>query len=184
MNKLKLCLELFWTFFKLGSVTFGGGYAMLPLLERELVDKKKWTTREDLLDYYAIGQTTPGVIAVNVSSFIGNKLGGVIGSIFSTLGMITPSIIIITLISNFISNFEQIEWVQKALRGINVAVAALMTKAVLDFAKNTIKNWWTCLFFLLSFAVVFFFKVNNIFVILFCAIVGIIMGVVSSRKNK
>ena len=97
-NKLGLLWELYITLFKIGICTFGGGIAMLPILERELVDRKNWTSSEELLDWFAIGQSTPGIIAVNVATFIGNKLAGVIGGIVGTLGMVSPSLIIITII--------------------------------------------------------------------------------------
>ena len=180
-------LDLYWTFFKIGSITFGGGLAMLPILERELSEKKHWTTNDELLDYYAIGQSTPGVIAVNVSTFIGYKRAGVIGGIIGTAGIVTPSIIVITLIAQFISNFEDIVWVQKAMKGINVAVAALLTYAVSGFARKTVKNWWNALFYVAAFSAIFFFNVNSLIVIASAAVGGILIGLCTGtigKKNK
>src|SRR5574344_1456379 len=183
-SRAKLLLDLYWTFFKIGSITFGGGLAMLPILERELSEKRHWTTNEELLDYYAIGQSTPGVIAVNVSTFIGYKRAGIIGGIVGTAGIVTPSIIVITLIAQFISNFEEIVWVQKAMRGINVAVAALLTYAVFGFAKKTVKNWWSAVFYVGAFSAIFFFNVNSLIVIASAAAGGIIIGLCTGKIGK
>lgn len=158
--------ELYLLFCKIGAVTFGGGLAMLPILEEELAIKRKWTNREQLLDYFAIGQVTPGIIAVNVSTFIGYNRCGIIGGIVGTLGIITPSIIIITILALFISNFSEIPIVQKALAGINIVVAALLTKVVITFFKNSIHSFFSALLMITSFVLVSFFKVSTIWVIL------------------
>ncbi len=176
--------ELYITFFKLGAITFGGGYAMMPVLERELVQKKKWITSEDILDYYAISQVTPGIIAVNVSTFVGFNRRGVAGGAIATAGIVTPSIIIITCIALFISNFESIVIVQKALAGINVAVTALLTYAVVNFAKKSIKKWWGILFYAAAFIAIFFYKVPSVCVIIFAAIAGIVIGLLSGNLKK
>lgn len=180
---LKKLLELYLTFFKIGSVTFGGGYAMLPVLERELVQKRNWASSEDLLDYYAVSQVTPGVIAVNVSTFVGYKRAKIAGGFAATAGVVSPSIIIITIIALFISNFEDIVWVQKALKGINVAVAALLTYAVFNFAKKSIKKWHGLLFYALSFCAVYFLKLPSVVVILVSAALGIVFSLFSGSKK-
>lgn len=182
MKFLKTLAELFFTFFKIGSITFGGGLTMLPLLERELRDNKKWTTSEELLDYYAIAQTTPGIIAVNVSTFVGYKQGGIPGAVAATLGMVAPSIIIIGIISTFISNFDSIPWVRKAMKGINVAVAALLTHSVINLTKKTVKNWWSFLLFGISFSAVYFFHVRTVIVVVSAAVIGILLFFVSKRN--
>lgn len=174
----KLLFKLFVTFAKIGSVTFGGGIAMLPILERELSEKLGWTTEEELLEYFAIGQSTPGIIAVNVATFIGYKKAGLIGGIAATLGMIFPSIVIITLIAKFISNFSDIIWVQKALSGINVAVAAILTMAVIKFSKKSVKGILGIAIYLVSFSLVYFFKVETAFVLLGAGILGIIFNTI------
>ncbi len=181
---LKALLELYVTFFKIGAVTFGGGYAMLPILERELVENRHWATNEDLMDYYAISQVTPGVIAVNVSTFVGYKRKKVLGGIFATLGVVTPSILIITVIALFISNFQEIVWVQKALVGINVAVAALLTYAVFNFAKKSIKKWWSIIFYVLSFCAIYYLKTPSVVVILVSAVGGIFMTWITGGLKK
>ena len=168
--------ELFSVLFRIGACTFGGGYAMLPFLERELAEKRGWVTSEELLDYFAIGQTTPGVIAVNVATFVGYKRAGTIGGLVGTLGMVTPSIIIITVIAAFISNFSEIAWVARALRGINVAVASLLTYALVNFAKKSVKTLLGMALFLLSFVLVFVCKVGTIWIIIGGCLVGIVLA--------
>jgi chromate transporter len=181
MKTVTILADLFWTFFKIGAVTFGGGLAMLPILERELADKRHWTTGDELLDYYAIGQSTPGVIAVNVSTFIGYKQKGVIGSIVATAGIVTPSIIVITLIARFIGSFSDVIWVRKALAGINVAVAALLTNAVIRFARRTLRGIFAAVLLTASFIAIFVFKVNTLWIILASAVLGIIFAACSGH---
>lgn len=178
----KTLFDLYITFFKIGSITFGGGLAMLPILERELSERKNWVTNEELLDYYTIGQSTPGIIAVNVATFAGHKIKGIAGGIAATLGIVTPSIIIITLIAEFISNFESILWVQKALKGINIAVASLLTYSVINLCKKTIKKFYSLIIFLLSFSAIYFFNCHTIAVILTSAAVGAIFYITGRKK--
>lgn len=182
--KISDLVELFFVFFKIGAVTFGGGYAMLPMLERELAEKRNWTTKETMLDYYAIGQSTPGIIAVNVATFIGFNKAGLLGAIIATTGIVTPSIIIISLIASCISNFSQIQWVKKALAGINVAVAALLTKSVWDFSKKAVKNIWGLLLLLGAFVAMYFFGVESIVVILVSATLGMCFSFLSAKKKS
>ena len=131
---------LFITFAKVGVMTFGGGYAMLPLLQREVVEKKGWCTEEDLTDYFAISQCTPGIIAVNTATFIGHRQKGILGGICSTLGVVFPSLCIITAIAACLSSFSDIPVVQHALSGVNAAVVALIASGVVKLAKSTVKN--------------------------------------------
>ena len=136
-------LELYWTFVKLGCVTFGGGYAMLPILERELVDKRQWTTMDDLRDYFSIGQCTPGIIAMNVSTFIGEKKGGIKGAIAASAGFLTGPIVIILLIAAFLRNFATLPLVQHAFAGIRVCVCVLILQAVLRLWKKSVVDPFT-----------------------------------------
>ena len=137
---MNIYLDLFLTFAKVGVCTFGGGYAMLPILQREVVEKKGWATDEELTDYFAVGQCTPGIIAVNTATFIGYKHKGVPGGVLTTLGVVFPSLVIITAIAAFLSNFADIPVVQHALAGINAAVVALIAASVLKLGKSTLKN--------------------------------------------
>lgn len=181
---LKQLVELYWTLFKIGAVTFGGGIAMLPILEAELVEKRGWTTSEELLDWFAIGQSTPGIIAVNVSTFVGHKRAGILGGCVGTFGMVSPSLIIITVIALFISNFADIIWVQKALTGINVAVAAILTSAVYKFSKKSVKNLLGLALLLISFAAIFVFNVGTVWIILGSALVGVVLAGFKGQLKK
>lgn len=140
---MSICLELFAAFFRIGLFTFGGGYAMLPLLERECVEKKKWTSREELLDYFAIGQCTPGIIAVNTATFVGCKEKGFWGGLSATLGVVAPSVIIISLIAALLSNFARIPAVINAFAGIRVAVCVLILNSVVKLFRSSVKDGLT-----------------------------------------
>ena len=137
---MKLLWDLYATWFKMGLFTFGGGMAMLPIIEREVVEKHKWATEEEILEYYAIGQCTPGIIAVNTATFVGYYQKGVIGGIAATLGVISPSFIIISLIARLISNFSELAVVQHALKGINVAVCMLLILQLVDYGRRVLKT--------------------------------------------
>ena len=187
MEKKKLfptLCELFFAFFRTGLFTFGGGLAMMPMLQKELIDKKHWLTEEDLIDYYAVGQSTPGIIAVNVATFVGYRQAGILGGIIATLGIISPSIIIITILAGTINSISEYPRVQAALKGINVAVAALLTTVIIKFAKKTIKNVWNVLFMLIAFACVFWFKVPSFIIILAAITIGCLNVIRIRRKEK
>lgn len=153
---MKSLFDLFYIFARIGGFTFGGGYAMLPMLQKEVVEKRKWATQEELMDYYAIGQCTPGIIAVNTATFIGTKIKGIPGAIAATLGVITPSIVIVGIIAAFISGFQDIEIVQHAFAGIRAAVVALIASSVIKLSKKSVTDVITFIIFLavtiLSFA--------------------------------
>ncbi len=180
---MKVCLELFFVFFRIGLVMFGGGYAMLPHLEHSLVAKRGWTTSEKIHDYYVIGQATPGIIAVNVATFIGYNKKGLLGAIFATAGIVAPSIIIITLIAAFLSNFAEIVWVQKALLGVNVAVAALLTKAVHQFSKSALKDIVCVLLLVVALVALVVFSVPAGVIIVSTAVLGILIQSLKAGKN-
>ena len=144
---MKILADLFITFAKIGAVTFGGGYAMLPILQREIVENKHWGTDEELADYYAIGQCTPGVIAVNVATFIGRKTAGNIGGIAATLGVVFPSVVIITLLAGVIQAYSSLEWVAHAFAGVRVCVCVLIFNAVIKlFSKAIIDAKTLCIY--------------------------------------
>ena len=176
-------LTLYVTFFKIGIVTFGGGLTMLPILERVLVDEKKWVTSEEILDWYSIAQTTPGIIAVNVSTFVGHKRAGTPGGIVSTLGMISPSLVIITLIAKFIANFEQLLVVQKAMKGINAAVAALLAYAVIGLCRKNLNSAFSVLLFGASFVAVRFLHAHTVVIVLAAAVLAVTLYFVSMRTK-
>jgi len=182
---MNLLLELYWTFVKIGCVTFGGGYAMLPILERELVDKRHWTTMDDLRDYFSIGQCTPGIIALNVSTFIGEKRGGVKGALAATVGFLTGPIIIILIIAMFLQNFATLPVVQHAFAGIRVCVCVLILQAVLRLWKKSVVDPFTLGLYIAVFALsvlsnVMPFKIPAAILVILSGIVGIIAA---NRKN-
>ncbi|MDC7241332.1 MAG: chromate transporter [Spirochaetales bacterium] len=182
--RISVLRELYVTFFKIGSVSFGGGYAMLPLLEKELSEKKAWVSEEELLDYYAIGQSTPGIIAINVATFTGYKTAGIPGAVAATLGMITPSLIIIILIASFLDRFDEYPLVQKALKGVNIAVAVLLISSVWKFAQKTVKNIWGLLICLGAFAAVGFAGISPIIAVLISASLGGAAFFLKGRERK
>ena len=174
---MKELLDLFITFARMGGLTFGGGYAMLPILQKEVVENKKWATNEELMDYYAIGQCTPGIIAVNTATFIGSKNCGVIGGIVATLGVVFPSVVMITIIAAFISNFAELKIVQDAFTGIRVCVFVLILKAVIKLGKTSVKDTVTlCLFVLVLFGSMIF-DVSPVIFVLLAGVCGILAQV-------
>ena len=166
--------ELFTAFAKVGVMTFGGGYAMIPILEREIVDKHGWATNEELMDYYAVGQCTPGIIAVNTATFIGHKQGGVPGGIAATLGVVFPSVVIITLIAGILTNFADIPAVKSAFAAIRVCVCVLIFNAVLKLWKKAVVDKVTLILFLGVFLLSVFFDISPIVFVVFCAAAGIL----------
>jgi len=166
--------ELFITFSRIGSVTFGGGYAMLPIIQREIVEGKKWATEEDILDYYAIGQSTPGIIAVNTATFVGFKVKGIPGAIAATLGIVFPSVVIITLIAAFFTQFQELEVVKHAFGGIRIAVTVLVLNAIIKMWNKSVKDWLGICIFALSFLVVAFTKTSPVVIVVISASLGII----------
>ncbi|HOJ09085.1 MAG TPA: chromate transporter [Clostridiales bacterium] len=179
---MKELLELFVIFCRIGGFTFGGGYAMLPIIQKEIVEKRKWATDEEVLDYYAIGQCTPGIIAVNTATFIGYKRKGMIGAIAATMGMVFPSLVIITLIAAYFRHFQDYAIVKHAFVGIRAAVAALILSAVVKMWDKSIKDSAGLIIFILSFAVIAFTNVSPILVIVVSAIAGILLS--SNSKSK
>ena len=158
---MNIYLDLFLTFAKVGVCTFGGGYAMLPILQREVVEKKGWATDEELTDYFAVGQCTPGIIAVNTATFIGYKYKHIPGAVLASLGVVFPSVVIITAIAAFLSNFADIPVVQHALAGINAAVVALIAASVMKLGKSTLKNGAAIAVFLCVLALAVFGNLAN-----------------------
>ncbi len=144
---IKLLADLFFTFARIGAVTFGGGYAMLMILLSEIVEKKKWITEEELTDYYVIAQCTPGVIAVNVATFVGRKNAGTIGGVIATLGVVFPSLVIITLLAGVIQAYASLEWVASAFAGVRVCVCVLIFNAVSKiFGKSVVDRLTMCVY--------------------------------------
>ena len=179
---MKTLIDLFFTFCRIGGLTFGGGYAMLPIIQKEIVEEKKWATEEDVLDYYAVGQCPPGIIAVNTATFIGYKVHGIIGAIVATLGVVFPSLIIITIIAALLKNFANYSIVQHAFSGIRVVVIALIVSAILKLAKTSIKNSTTLIIAIIAFILVAFVNLSPIYIVIAAACIGLILKFIRGRK--
>ena len=173
---MNICFDLFWTFAKIGVCTFGGGYAMLPALQREVVEKRAWATEEELTDYFAIGQCTPGVIAVNTATFVGQKQKGAAGGVFATLGVVFPSIVIIMVIAAFLQNFAHLPAVVHAFNGVRACVCALILSSVLKLRRTTIVDKATLVIFLAALAL----AVTGVFVTPPDTAVGAVLGFFTS----
>ena len=172
---MNIVLDMFFTFAKVGVMTFGGGYAMLPILQREVVEKKHWATEEELMDYYAIGQCTPGVIAVNTATFIGQKNLGTLGGIFATLGVVFPSVVIISLLAGVIEAFSHIVWVQHAFCGIRICVCVLIFNSVVKLYKKAVVDKATFLIFLVVTLGAFLTELSPVVFVIFAAVAGVIL---------
>ena len=179
---MKIFVELFLVFAKIGVMTFGGGIAMLPMLERELVEKKHWVTEEEILDYFAVGQCTPGIIAVNVATFVGQKLAGIAGGIFGTLGMVFPCLVIIDLIAAVLSNFAQLAVVKSAFAGIRVAVCVLVLNAFIKIAKKSITDIPTAVILVLVVCGSVFTDISPIIFVIVAALAGVVLKNLEVKK--
>ena len=173
---MKKLWQLFLAFARVGVMTFGGGYAMIPILEREIVDNKGWAKSEELMDYYAVGPCTPGVIAVNTATFIGYKQAGTLGGIVATLGVVFPSLVIITVIAGILSNFADIPAVKSAFAGIRVCVCVLIFNAVLKLWKKAVVDKWTLVLFLGVFFLSVFFSISPAVFVVLSAAAGIVLS--------
>ena len=168
-------LQIYWKFFKMGAVTFGGGYAMLPILRREIVEKSGWMQEEEILDYYALSQGLPGIIAINVGTFIGYHHKKAPGAVAAALGVVSPSILIITAIAMFLTGFKDNVYVQHALSAISVCVVALILDAVIGMWKKGVKDIWCLGIFLVSLALSLFAGISPVILVIAAAIAGLII---------
>lgn len=181
---VKNLLSLFLTFAKIGVMTFGGGLTMLPLLTKEIVEKRKWASEEQLLDYYAVGQCTPGIIAVNTATFIGYSQAGIAGGIFATVGMVTPSVLIIIAVAAALQQFMEYPVVASALMGIRAVVCALLSHTVITLAKKSLVDIVTAMIFIIGFVLCFIFDITPILVVVVGAIIGIAVNKVREVRKK
>lgn len=181
---MNIYLELFWIFAKIGVMTFGGGYAMLPILQREIVENRGWATEEELADYYAIGQCTPGVIAVNIATFIGQKLKGLWGGVVATLAVVFPSVLIITLLAGAIEMFSHLEIVKNAFGGIRICVCVLITNAVVKLFKKAVVDLPTLMIFLTVTLGSYFTGVSPFVYILLAGAAGLAIKFFEGRIRK
>ena len=181
---MKELMNLFWSFCRIGGLTFGGGYAMLPMLQKEVVENHKWATEQELLDYYAVGQATPGIIAVNTATFVGYKEKGVLGAAFATFGVVFPSLVIIMAIAGFIDNFSDLEVVQYAFSGIRIAVGVLILNALIKLMKGSVKDILGIILFVATFIASSFLDISVIYIVIATALVGIISDYIQRKRGS
>ena len=181
---MKIYWELFLSFFRMGAITFGGGYAMLPILQRAVVQDRGWCTDEELTDYFAIGQCTPGIIAVNTATFIGYKLRGVPGAIVATLSLVFPSFIIISIIAMVLQNFAEYPVVQNAFAGIRVVVTVLILNAVIKLLKSSVVDKPTAAIYVAVAALAFFLDVSPVLFVVITAALGIALHIRKEVRGK
>ena len=181
---MKRLLELFWTFFKIGGFTFGGGHAMIPLIQKETVENKKWITDDDILEIIAIAEATPGPVAINSATFVGYRTAGFWGAVFATLGVVLPSFCIILAIAYLLDNFMEIKAVQYAFKGINAGVLALLFKALWNMYKKSPKSWAAYVVMGASFLLTAILKINLFIVIVGCAVFGLVTATIAERRLK
>lgn len=181
---MKVLGQLFVAWFKMGLFTFGGGYAMLPMIQKEVIEKYHWATEEEIMDYYAIGQCTPGIIAVNTATFVGYYQKGVIGGVVATLGVVSPSLIIISLIAGLINNFSELAVVQSALSGIRVAVCMLMINAIVKLWKSNIKGKVSFAIFAVALILSLFTSISTTYLVILAGVAGVIFSRIGWIKDN
>lgn len=184
MNKFKKCFSLFCTFFKIGAFTIGGGYAMLPLIQREVAEKKKWIDESVMLDIVAIAESTPGPIAINTATFVGTRVAGFWGAFAATFGTVLPSFLIIAILSKVLTVAIQYEPVKFAFNGIRAGVLALITKALFGMAKKCPKDFISGILVSAAFFIVLFTDVNVLYIIIGGAIIGLSAAIISKKSDK
>lgn len=179
---MDILFDLFKTFCRIGGLTFGGGYAMLPMLQKEVVDERKWATNDELLDYYAVGQATPGIIAVNTATFVGYKVKGIWGAFFATLGVVFPSFIIILVIASFLQNFSKYVIVQNAFSGIRVAVGVLILNAIIGLLKKSVVNKISTVIFIDTCLFGIVLNISPIYIVISACIIGILISYIGDKS--
>lgn len=182
-KKLSLIFRLFLTFFKIGAFTFGGGYAMIPLIQKETAEKKGWITEEDILDIIAIAESTPGPLAINTATFVGYKTAGFFGALAATTGVVMPSFLIIFAISYVLRQFEELKAVKYAFFGIRAGVAALIVKALWNMYKKCPKGAVSYVIMGLAFIFAAFTKINVVWIIIGCGVIGLVSSLVMRRRS-
>lgn len=180
----KALWQVFASFFRIGAFTFGGGIAMIPLIQREAVEKRHWVSDDDILEVVAIAESTPGPIAINSATFIGYRVAGVLGSICATLGVVLPSFVIILALSYVLRQFQELEAVKYAFTGIRAGVLALLIKSLWGMYQKSPKGWPAYVVMAGSFVLTAFFDVNVIFVIIGCAVFGLVTSVYLQRRAE
>lgn len=181
---MKKIWELFFTFIRIGACTFGGGYSIMPILQKEIVEKKNWATEEDLMSYYAISQCTPGVIGVNTATFVGSRVLGNIGGFIATLGFVLPSYFIIIAIASFLTHFAEIPITQNAFAGIQVVVCALVLRTIWKMLRTGVSDLPTGAIFVSTFIGITFFQLSPILLVVIAALLGIAIRKIKELEFK
>lgn len=180
----RLLWQLYWAWFRMGLFTFGGGYAMLPMIQKEVIDRYHWADEEEVLDYYAVGQCTPGAIAVNTATFIGYKVAGTAGGIISTLGVITPSLLIISVIASLLNHFADYPVVQHALAGIRVAVCVLMFVSIEKLLKSGVKGISSWIIFAAAFVLSYFTGISTVVLVILAGAAGYAIFIMKKKRKN
>ena len=183
-SRLKTALQVFLSFFRIGAFTFGGGYAMIPLIQKEAVEKRKWITDDDILEIIAIAESTPGPIAINSATFVGYRAAGVLGSMFATLGVVLPSFVVILALSFVLKEFQELEMVRFAFQGIRAGVLALLIKSLWTMYKKSPKGWPSYVVMAASFVLTAFLDINVLLVIIGCAVFGLVTSLMLERRAE
>lgn len=185
LKKIKLLFSVFSVFFRIGSFTFGGGYAMIPLIQKETVEKKKWVTDSDILDIVAIAESTPGPIAINAATFVGFKVAGFFGAFCATFGIVIPSFLVILVFSFLLKEFGDIKILQYVFNGIRAGVLALIIKALISMYRQAPKNLIAYIIMAVAFILTAILNINILYVIIGCAVAGVVSSAFISRRcNK
>ncbi|MCR4594598.1 MAG: chromate transporter [Clostridiales bacterium] len=181
---MKIALKLFLIFFKIGAFTFGGGYAMIPIIQKEIVEKRKWVTDRDILDIVTIAESTPGAIAINTSTFVGYKIAGFWGAVLATFGAVVPSFLIITAVSYLLRNFSEYRGVKYAFFGIRAGIIGLMIKSLVSMYKQLPKGVIVYVFMAATFIIATFTKVSVIYILIGAATFGLVSSLLVKRRAK
>ena len=181
---MKILIDLYFVFLKIGGFTLGGGLAMIPIIQHEMVDVKKWVTESEMTDFITVSQSTPGVVGINVSTAVGQRVAGFKGALAATLGMITPSVVIIILVSMMFDAFLAQPQIQYAFQGVRAAVVALVLLAVYRFAKSSLKSWPQVIIAGLSFAAIVFFDIYPPYMVLASAAAGVAVHLLRKDVRK
>ncbi len=181
---MKVLLDLYGAWFRMGLFTFGGGYAMLPMIQKEVIEKYHWATEDEIMDYYALGQVTPGIIAVNTATFVGYKVKGVAGGITATLGVVSPSLVIISIIAGLISNFSEIPAVQAALNGIQIGVCVLLFEAIRKLATKGVKDIPSLVICAAAFVLNYFTSIPTVVLVILAGITGYALFLMNKKKGE
>jgi chromate transporter len=181
---LRECFELLWAFIVIGATTFGGGYAIIPVIERELIKKRGWLSMDEVLDFYTIAQITPGIIAVNIATFTGYRRKGTLGGILATVGLVLPGVCLMMLVSVFVKRFAEYPVVQHALAGIRLAVCALILDTSIKLVKNFFKNYRSVIICITAFALSVVFSVSPVYVIVGAGIAGFLLWMPRRNDGK